>query len=78
MIRFPMPLLKLAVGLMERVIPNPPVTSSLLELLAVSNVTTQNALGYFVSEPRPFTSEAAAEYMRKITIRQTLRQFFGR
>jgi uncharacterized protein YbjT (DUF2867 family) len=78
MVRFPMSLLRLAVRVMEGVLPNPPVTSSLLELLAVSNVTTENALERFVAEPRAFTAEAASEYMRAFTVRQTLRRFLGR
>jgi NADH dehydrogenase len=78
MVRIPMPVIRLAVGLMERALPNPPVTRSLLELLAVSNVTTTNALEQFVQAPRAFTARAASEYMRQFTIRQTLGQFFGR
>jgi NADH dehydrogenase len=78
MVRFPLPLLKLVVGLMEAALPNPPVTRSLLELLAVSNVTTQNAIHDFISEPRPFTPENIAPYMRKFRVRQTLAQFTGK
>jgi len=78
MVRIPMPLIRLAVGLMELALHNPPVTRSLLELLAVSNVTTNNALGRFVDEPRAFTAHAASDYMRLFTIPQTLGQFFRR
>jgi len=78
MVRFPMPLLKLAVGLMEGLLPNPPVTRSLLELLAVSNVTQKNAIGLFVEQPRPFTVENIAPYMREFRVGETLRQFRGR
>lgn len=78
LIRFPMPLLRLAVSVMELVLPAPPVTRSLLDLLAVSNVTEHNALGEFVAEPRAFTPEAAAETMRAFRARQVLAQFFGR
>ncbi|OGO33801.1 MAG: hypothetical protein A2W35_12675 [Chloroflexi bacterium RBG_16_57_11] len=77
-IRFPMPLLKVFVALMEMLLPNPPVTHSLLELLAVSNVTTQNAIKQFVSQPRPFTAENASVYMRKFRIKDTLAQYMGR
>lgn len=77
MVRFPMPLLRAFVFLMETLLPNPPVTRSLLELLAVSNVTTDNAIYRFVSQPRPFTAENAAEYMRKFRIRDTITQFLG-
>jgi len=78
MVHFPMPVLRLAVTLMEKLLPAPPVTRSLLELLAVSNVTTENAIHQFVSQPRPFTSEYAATYMRNFRVSQTLNQFMGR
>jgi uncharacterized protein YbjT (DUF2867 family) len=77
-VRFPMPLLKGFVTLMETFLPNPPVTRSLLELLAVSNVTTQNAIQQFVSQPRPFTAENASVYMRQFRVKDTLDQFMGR
>jgi uncharacterized protein YbjT (DUF2867 family) len=78
MVRFPMPLLRGGVTLMETLLPAPPVTRSLLELLAVSNVTTDNAIHQFVSEPRPFTAANAAPYMREFSAGQTLAQFFGK
>jgi NADH dehydrogenase len=78
MIPFPMPVLRLVVALMETLLPNPPVTRSLLELLAVSNVTSNNAIHRFVSEPRPFTAENAAPYMQQFTLRETLAKFLGR
>ncbi len=78
MIRFPMPLLRLIVALMERLLPNPPVTRSLLELLAVSNVTRSNALPRFVAQPTPFVPEVIAPYMRQFRVGDTLRQYFGR
>ena len=77
MIRFPMPLLRAFVFIMETLLPNPPVTRSLLELLAVSNVTTDSAIYRFVSQPRPFTPENAAEYMRKFRVKDTIAQFLG-
>jgi NADH dehydrogenase len=78
MVRFPMPLLRGGVILMETLLPTPPVTRSLLELLAVSNVTTDNAIDQFVSEPRPFTAQNAAPYMQGFSAGQTLAQFFGK
>jgi uncharacterized protein YbjT (DUF2867 family) len=78
MIRFPMPILRLLVTLMERALPSPPVTRSLLELLAVSNVAEDNAIGRFVSEPRPFTPENTAPYMQKFKLRETLALFTRR
>jgi NADH dehydrogenase len=78
MIRFPMPILRLIVTLMERALPSPPVTRSLLELLEVSNVAEDNALERFVPEPRPFTPENTASYMQEFKVRETLAQFTKR
>jgi uncharacterized protein YbjT (DUF2867 family) len=78
MIRFPMPVLRMVVTLMEKVLPNPPVTRSLLELLAVSNVTKNNAIYQFVEKPRAFTVENIKPYMREFRVLQTLKQFFGK
>ena len=63
---------------METVLPSPPVTRSLLELLEVPNVTSNNQIGRFVAQPRPFTAENAAPYMRQFRARDTLAQLFSR
>jgi hypothetical protein len=63
---------------MESLLPNPPVTRSLLELLAVSNVPQKNAIQNFVSEPRPFNAENVAPYMQQFTVQDTLSRFFGK
>lgn len=76
MIHFPMPVLKLFVSAMELLLPNPPVTRSLLELLAVPNVPTKNEINYFVDNPRKFVVENIAPYMREFRPGETLRQFF--
>lgn len=78
MIPFPMPLLGVIVTLMELLLPAPPVTRSLLELLAVSNVTSNNAIARFVDQPRAFTPENVRDYMRSFKVSQTLKQFFSR
>jgi uncharacterized protein YbjT (DUF2867 family) len=78
MLRFPMPLLRVVASLMEKLLPNPPVTRSLLELLAVSNVTKDNAVFRFVESPRPFSEENIAPYMREFRVSQTLKQFMGK
>lgn len=78
MVPFPLPILRVIVALMETLLPNPPVTQSLLELLAVSNVTADNAIGRFVEEPRPFTVENIAPYMQEFKAGETLAQYFGR
>jgi uncharacterized protein YbjT (DUF2867 family) len=78
MVRFPMSLLKIIVSLMEKLLPNPPVTRSLLELLAVENVTRDNAIYKFVESPRPPKPEYMATYMRGFKAKETLAQFMGK
>ena len=78
MVPFPLSILQVLVALMEKLLPSPPVTRSLLELLAVNNVTADNALYRFVPEPRPFTAENVAPYMRQFRAGDTLRQYLGR
>lgn len=78
MIRFPMPLLRIIVALMQRALPSPPVTHSLLELLEVSNVPEHNRLDRFVDQPRRFAVEHIAAYMRQFSAGEALRHFFDR
>jgi len=73
----PKSFIKLVVVLMEKLLPNPPVTRSLLELLAISNVTSENAITKFVEKPKPFTAQNIAPYMRQFNARQTISQFFN-
>lgn len=77
-IRMPMSMIRLAVKGMEALLPSPPVTTSLMELLAVPNVTTNNQIRRFVDQPRPFTVENIAPYMRQFEVRQTIAQFFNK
>jgi uncharacterized protein YbjT (DUF2867 family) len=74
----PRPMLTLIVALMEKLLPNPPVTRSLLELLAVDNVPKHNEIQQFVDDPLPFTPENTSAYMREFRLSQTLAQFFGK
>jgi NADH dehydrogenase len=74
----PLPILRPVVWLMSVALPAPPVTPALLDLLAVDNTTTRNALPRFVREPRPFAVEHLAPYMRTFRVGDTLRRFFGR
>ena len=60
------------VALLQHVLPNPPVTTSLLELLGQDNVVPDNALAYFGIEPTPFAPEEL-EYLRRVTVRSALR-----
>lgn len=78
LLHFPIPLIRIAVALMETLLPAPPVTRSLLELLSVNNVAANNAISHFVPNPRPFTAENAAPYMQQFTAKQALAQFLGR
>jgi uncharacterized protein YbjT (DUF2867 family) len=78
LVRVPIPVMRRVVALMEALLPSPPVTRSLLDLLAVDNVPSANAVDRFVPEPRPFTAEYARTYMRAFRIRDTLARFFGR
>ena len=74
----PLPLIRIAVGLMQTFLPAPPVTTSLLELLAVDNVCRKNELPRFVSSPTPFTPENARAYMQSFTPGATIRGLLGR
>ncbi len=77
-VRLPLPALRLVVALMERTLPSPPVTRSLLELLAVPNVTERNSIARFVPQPRAFTPENTAAYMRQFRPAATLARYFAR
>jgi NADH dehydrogenase len=78
MIPVPIALLRLPVALMSLLLPAPPVTPSLLDLLKVDNTAKHNAMQRFVAQPRPFTAEGVAPYMRRFTVGETLRGFWGR
>jgi NADH dehydrogenase len=78
MVPAPLPLLRVIVALMEALLPNPPVTRSLLELLQVSNVPANNQVHKFVAQPRPFTVKNIRPYMQEFKAGETLRQYFGR
>lgn len=77
-VKMPVPLLRPVVGIMQAVFPNPPVTTSLLDLLTFPNTVSDNALvSQFNIEPRPFTPEHLS-YMRSFSLLTTLGKFFGR
>jgi uncharacterized protein YbjT (DUF2867 family) len=78
LVRVPLPLMRLPVTLMEWLLPAPPVTRGLLDLLAVDNVTTANAIRRFVPEPRRFLPEHITSYMRAFRLGDTLRAYLGR
>jgi NADH dehydrogenase len=65
------------VALAERVLPNPPVTTSLLDLLNVDNTVPDPALkGVFGIEPTPFAPEEIS-YVKQITFADALRAMMG-
>jgi len=77
-VRVPVPVLRPVVSLMATALPNPPVTSSLLELLNVDNTIAHNALTErFGIAPRPFTPENL-RYMREFTALGSLKRLLGR
>lgn len=72
----PVALLRPAVWVMERVLPGSPVTSGLLDLLAVPNIIADNALvSHFHITPTPFSGNHL-NYLRDNTLRDTLAKFF--
>jgi uncharacterized protein YbjT (DUF2867 family) len=74
---FPAPvwLLRPAVLVMQTILPGSPVTTSLLDLLAVPNTTPDNAIvNYFNMEPIPF-SGAHIEYLRDASAGQAIKKF---
>jgi NADH dehydrogenase len=76
-VKVPVPLLRPAVKLMEFALPNPPVTTGLLDMLKVDNVIEHNALTeVFGITPRPFTPENLA-YMRQFSAVGSLKRLFG-
>jgi uncharacterized protein YbjT (DUF2867 family) len=63
------------VVLMQRILPSPPVTAELLDLLAQHNVTPDNSIGEFGITPTPFAPEEL-EYLRHLTLGAALKAFF--
>ena len=72
----PVALLRPAVQFMQTVLPGSPVSTSLLELLAVPNTVPNNALvNHFGMQPIPFAGEHI-EYLNNNTIGDTFAKFF--
>jgi len=66
------------VALAQRLIPNPPVTPGLLDLLALDNTVSHNALiEVFKVTPTPFAADEL-QYLRRITARSALKSLFNR
>jgi NADH dehydrogenase len=74
----PLRLLYPPVIIMQTILPRPPVSATLLDLLAVPNVVADNALvSKFNLTPRAFVPENLT-YMRDFTIGTTINKFLGR
>ena len=73
----PVALLRPVVMLMQALLPGSPVSTSLLDLLAVPNTVPDNALvNHFGMKPIPFAGEHIA-YLKDNTLGATLAKFFG-
>jgi len=74
----PIRVLRPIVAFAERILPNPPVTAGLLDLLALDNTVAKNALTEnFKIVPVPFAGDEL-QYLRGITARNALRSLFER
>jgi NADH dehydrogenase len=72
----PVTLLRPLVALAQRLLPNPPVTTSLLDLLGIDNAVARNALTEdFKLMPVPFAADELL-YLRQITAKSALRSLF--
>ncbi|HEX2721875.1 MAG TPA: NAD(P)H-binding protein [Gemmatimonadaceae bacterium] len=78
LIGVPVGVIRPLVAVLQRVLPNPPVTTSLLDLLAVDNTVDQNELQNQLGiDPVPFAPEELL-YLRKITLSSAMRSLFRR
>ncbi|HMG00146.1 MAG TPA: NAD(P)H-binding protein, partial [Gemmatimonadaceae bacterium] len=74
----PVRALRPVIALAQRLLPNPPVTPSLLDLLSLDNTVPNNALTeHFKVVPIPFAADEL-QYLRRITVRNALRSLFER
>jgi NADH dehydrogenase len=78
LVSVPVKILRPLVSLAQRLLPNPPVTTGLLDLLALDNTVTHNALTTtFKVVPVPFAADELG-YLRRITARGALASLFQR
>jgi len=74
----PARVLRPLVALAQRLLPRPPVTTELMNLLAIDNTVPDNALTTtFGITPTPFAPEEL-DYLRRITTRSALASMFAR
>lgn len=72
----PIATLRPLVALMQRVLPKPPVTTGLLDLLSLDNVVPENDLERaFAITPVPFAPEEIV-YVRRVTLRNAIESLF--
>lgn len=78
LVPIPVPLLRPVVAALQRILPNPPVTSSLLDLLALDNTVGDNAIEFELGiSPARFDSSSLS-YLKRITRREALGSLFKR
>jgi NADH dehydrogenase len=78
LIPLPTAVLRPLIAIAQRVLPSPPVTTGLLDLLAIDNVVQGDALRTdFGLVPIPFAPEEL-EYLRAVRLRDALRSLIGR
>ena len=74
----PIRLIRPLVALAQKILPNPPVTTGLLEILSLDNTVANNALTeVFKVVPIPFAADEL-QYLRRITARSAVRSLFER
>jgi NADH dehydrogenase len=74
----PIPMLRPLIAIVQRILPHPPVTSSLIDLLAIDNTVAKNALiETFRVTPIPFAGDELS-YVRRITVRSALKSLLSR
>lgn len=76
-LRMPVGLLRIAVGVMDKVLPKPPVTPSLLAQLGVDNVATDNATEK-VFGVKPIRLREGIGYVRAMTLGFLIKRSLGR
>jgi NADH dehydrogenase len=76
-IKMPVPVLKIAVGLMDKLLPKPPVTPSLLAQLGVDNVATDNATER-VFGVKPILLREGIGFVRQMTLSRLIARTMGK
>jgi uncharacterized protein YbjT (DUF2867 family) len=78
LVGLPIPVLRPLVAVMERLLPNPPVTSSLLDILKIDNTVPENTITTtFGVTPTPFAPEEL-HYLRRITTKDAIKALLGK